>query len=263
MLVYFRKINRKKEAIGTYLKSIGYRTVALNPVSRSFMDTASTYEHYGMDEFHDPKDLGYPDPESWHIPDRFFEEQTIGFLKAHDGPMPLFLMVLTMGNHGSHGQAHNEETPYCLSAKLRQKTVRQLNDYLERLKKTDTAIEVLTRYIMTREPPTIFLYFGDHLPAFPDSIPKTFFDADKGVDKMKTTFHIRTNYPVKHPFVPHILDVSFLSGLLLDVAQLNDSTFFRFNAFMRKRMKGKMPLLADSDPYVNSYFAQISNQIKE
>ena len=79
---------------------------------------------------------------------------------------------------------------------------------------------------------------------------------------MKTTFHIRTNYPVVPPAVPHILDVSFLSGLILDVAQLNDSPFFMFNSFMRNHMNGKMPMQADSDPYVNSYFARIVNQIK-
>ncbi|MBC8419806.1 MAG: hypothetical protein H8E10_14545 [Desulfobacterales bacterium] len=139
---------------------------------------------------------------------------------------------------------------------------RQLNDYLERLKKTDVAVEALTRYVMTRRRPTIFLYFGDHLPAFTDDIPDELFDAERGVDKMKTTFHIRTNYPVKHPVIPHTLDISFLSGLLLDVAQLNDSLFFRFNSFMRNHANGKMPMQANSDPYVNSYFAQIVNQIK-
>ncbi|MBL6968166.1 MAG: LTA synthase family protein [Desulfobacteraceae bacterium] len=251
-----------KESLGTHLRSRGYRTVALNPVSGRFMNTASTYEHYGMDEFHDPKDLGYPDPGSWHIPDDFFKEQTIRYIEGHDGPMPLFLVVLTMGNHGPHGQDNRHETPYCLPAKLPRKKARQLNDYLERLKKTDMAVEALTGYVMTRRRPTIFLYFGDHLPAFTDDIPDELFDAERGVDKMKTTFHIRTNYPVKHPVIPHTLDISFLSGLLLDVAQLNDSPFFRFNSFMRNHANGKMPMQANSDPYMNSYFAQIVNQIK-
>ena len=253
---------RLKESLGTHLRSRGYRTIVLNPVSGRFMNSVSTYKHYGMDEFHDPKDLGHPDPESWHIHDEFFKEQAIEFLQAHDAPTPLFLMVLTMGNHGPHGQVNDHETPYCLPTKLRQKTTRQLDDYLERLKKTDMAVEDLTRYITTRRRPTIFLYFGDHLPAFTDDIPGAFFDAEKGVDKMKTTFHIRTNYPVKHPVVPHILDVSFLPGLILDVAQLNDSPFFMFNSFMRNHVSGKMPMQADSDPYVNRYFALIVNQIK-
>ena len=146
-----------------------------------------------------------------------------------------------MGNHGPHGQNDYPEDSYCKPGILSWKTTRQLNDYLERLKKTDIAISELTDYIMSRDRPTIFLYFGDHLPAFTDTIPDEIFDAEKGVDKMKTTFHIRTNYPVEHPAVPDILDVSFLSGLLLDVALLNDSSFFRFNSFMRGYTSGKMP----------------------
>jgi len=253
---------RLKESLGTHLRSKGYRTVALNPVAGRFMDSKSTYELYGMDEFYDPKDLGYPDPESWHIPDDFFKEQAIRVLQNHNGPAPLFLMVLTMGNHGPHGQTNHDETPYCLPANLPRKKARQLNDYLERLRKTDLAVEALTRYIMTRHRPTLFLYFGDHLPAFTDGIPKALFDAERGVDKMKTTFHIRTNYPVKQVDLPRILDISFLAGVVLDVAQLNDSPFFRFNAFMRHHVNGKMSLQADSDPYLNRYFALIVNQIK-
>ncbi len=254
---------RIKETLGTYLKSRGYRTVALYPVARRLMDAKFTYEHYGIDEFHDPKDMGYPDPESWHIPDDFIKEQAIRFLQGHNGPNPLFLVVATMGNHGPHGQKSGQGTPYCLPAKLPLKKALQLNDYLERLEKTDIAIEDLTRYIMARRRPTIFLYFGDHLPAFTDEMPDALFDAGRGVDKMKTTFHIRTNYPVKPPVVPHILDVSFLPGLILDVAQLNDSPFFMFNSFMRDHLNGKMPMQADSDPYVNSYFALIVNQFKK
>jgi len=177
--------------------------------------------------------------------------------------MPLFLVVLTMANHGPHGQNNSPEKSYCRPGMLSRKSVRQLNDYLERLEKTDIAIEALTEHILTRDRPTIFLYFGDHLPAFADKIPDKVFDVDKGVDKMKTTFHIRTNYPVKHPVVPRILDVCFLSGLLLDVAQVNDSPFFRFNSFMRSHMNGKMPMKATSDRSVNSYIAQIVNQIKK
>lgn len=254
---------RLKEALGTHLRSRGYRTVALNPVSGRFMDTASTYKRYGMDEFYEPKDLGAADPESWHIPDAFFKDRAIRVLQGHNGPMPIFLVVFTMGNHGPHGQNDSSEKSYCRPGGLSRKKVRQLNDYLERLEKTDTAIEALTDYVLTRDRPTIFLYFGDHLPAFTDEIPDEIFEREKGVDKMKTTFHIRTNYPVTRPVVPQILDVCFLSGLLLDVAQVNDSPFFRFNAFMRCHMNGEMPMKATGDRFVNGYIARIVNQIKK
>jgi len=252
---------RLNEALGTHLQSRGYRTMALNPVSGRFMDTRSTYRHYGMDEFYEPKELRASDPESWHIPDDFFKDQAIRVLQEHNGPAPLFLVVLTMGNHGPHGQNDSPEDAFCRPGILSRKATRQLNDYLDRLKKTDMAVSELTDYIMTRDRPTIFLYFGDHLPAFTDNIPDEIFDAEKGVDKMKTTFHIRTNYPVKHPAVPDIMDVSFLSGLLLDVAMINDSPFFRFNSFMRGYTSGKMPTTANSDLWVNSYFRQIVNQL--
>jgi len=44
---------------------------------------------------------------------------------------------------------------------------------------------------------------------------------------------------------------------------VNDSPFFRFNSFMRSHMNGKMPMKATSDRSVNSYIAQIVNQIKK
>ncbi len=256
-------VPRLREALGTHLRSRGYRTVALNPVAGRFMDTASVYKRYGIDEFYDPKRLGHPDPESWHIPDAFFKEQTIRFLKGHNGPTPLFLIVLTMENHGPHGKENSPEMPCSQHPELAPKTALQLNDYLARLKNTDAAIEAITLYIMKRPRPTIFLYFGDHLPAFIDDVPDRLFDVERGVDKMKTTFHIRTNYPVEHPDIPRILDVSYLSGLLLDVAHLNDSPFFRFNAFMRHYAGGKMILQGNSDPYVNTYIARIIEQVRE
>ena len=79
---------RLREGLGTHLRSKGYRTVALNPGSGRFMDTRSTYRHYGIDEFYEPKELGASDPESWHIPDDFFKDQAIRVLQWHNGPVP-------------------------------------------------------------------------------------------------------------------------------------------------------------------------------
>ena len=256
-------VPRLKEALGTYLRSKGYRTVAFNPVSGRFMDAASAYKHYGFDEFYDPQKLGHNDPHSWHIPDEFFKEQTIRLIQGHAGPMPLFLVVLTMGNHGPHPQKNGPERTSFQGPGLTANTAQALSAYLARLQETDKAIEALSLYLMGRARPTIFLYFGDHLPAFTDEMPDELFDTTRGADKMKTTFHIRTNYPVERPMVPQILDVSYLSGLLLDVARLNDSPFFQFNAFMRNYLQGKMIMQGNPDLYVNSYVAQMVNQITQ
>ena len=249
------------------LREQGYFCVALSPFTKGNYNAKPAYDHFGFDLMLQPQDLGYPASISknlWHITSEEMMYYTKLILqKQHPSlenvKQPMFVYVLTMKEHGPYNT--NMPNHFNLASKrLGGKAISCLNDYIDRIASLNEAIEGLNDYLKSRETPYVFGYFGDHQVAFDNQLPPkkgNFANPD-----YVTQFVVRTNRKTDFVQQQDFLDLSFIGGVLLDVAGLSPKDdFMRANIAMRQLSQGKLEDAEDMD-LVNSYRNYLYQDLK-
>ena len=149
------------------LKVAGYRTVAVYPVPRGFVNAGVAYEHYGFDEFYDGDDLGLrwtsSDAEIFHAVEEVYRRE-----RALDD-RPIFLMTATMRQHAPHDTPPEQLPPpfnQRLFPSLDDYTDVALVNYLQRLHESAAAMANFEQFVLAQTRPTLLVQFGDHQPSF-------------------------------------------------------------------------------------------------
>lgn len=249
------------------LREQGYFCVALSPFTKGNYNAKPAYDHFGFDLMLQPQDLGYPASISknlWHISSEEMMYYTKLILqKQHPSlenvQQPMFVYVLTMKEHGPYNT--NMPNHFNLASKrLGGKAISCLNDYIDRIDSLNEAIEGLNDYLKSRETPYVFGYFGDHQVAFDNQLPPkkgNFVNPD-----YVTQFVVRTNRKTDFVQQQDFLDLAFVGGVLLDVADLSPKDdFMRANIAMRQLSQGKLEDAEDID-LVNSYRNYLYQDLK-
>jgi phosphoglycerol transferase MdoB-like AlkP superfamily enzyme len=94
------------------LQGAGYRTIAIYPMSGDFINARNAYKFYGFDRFYDGQDYGLSwdssDNDLMQVFDRIYADE-----KKAVGDQPLFIMLLTLRQHGPHSTPLKElPAPY-------------------------------------------------------------------------------------------------------------------------------------------------------
>jgi hypothetical protein len=152
---------RLRQSLPRHLRSLGYRTVAIYPTEGFFLSARSAYEHYGFDEFYDAHDLQLPD--DWQaVFDRMVFERALQLAQKSADPRPLFLWVLTIRNHGPHGDG---KVPIPAGLRVAEQTLSTpLADYLHRMRSSSQDYAAVARRWLAEPRPRIAAWFGDHQP---------------------------------------------------------------------------------------------------
>ncbi|MFN7918708.1 MAG: LTA synthase family protein [Bryobacteraceae bacterium] len=246
IFAHFTLAPRVQRSLPLLLKKYGYRTVAVYPNQRNFLNAERAYRHYGFDEFYDIGDLGLPN-DIWAITDRAMYGGMRRIVDEHRGG-PLLIYVLTQYQHGPHDQRLSRLPEGFRSLKLPESlgpSARvSLSNYLYRISLSDAVIGDLETALIRgdRSRRRVFLHYGDHQPFLDGHMEKL---AKRGLDDLPgaardyvTSFSVKTNFaPVvkeSHPFV----DISLLAGLLLDVAGIPKDEYFSANAKLRAKCDG-------------------------
>lgn len=251
---------RMRQSLPRQLKELGYRTVAIYPMPGDFVRARGAYQNYGFDEFHDAKELGLV----WESTDQDLiecVERIHQRLRGKD-QRPLFLMILTMRQHGPHDKPlealpppWNEPPAPKLDARLN----RNLGTYLFRMRQSDEALAELRRYLFADGRPTVFAHFGDHHPSF-DGLEATLRPRDpKSADAEtmhETYYRIDTSFERDELSVAQPLDLAFLGGLVLDAAGLPKNAYFEANTRLRDRCGGRFDNCPQRD-LIDSYYAYV------
>lgn len=241
---------RLHESLPRHLRALGYRTVAIYPMPRRFVRAAEAYRDYGFDEFHDAQELGL----QWETTDIELVDRVEAIhrrLRAEDD-RPLFLMVLTMRQHGPHDQPLDalpppwNEPP---APRLDARANRNIGTYLYRLQQSQQALAKLRDYLFAAGRPVVFAHFGDHHPSF-DGIEASLASAlpPALADRAGTLTYYRIDSNIAgvaalQPGQP--LDIAYLAGLVLDAAGLPRGSYFEANARLRERCAGRFQDCAD------------------
>ncbi|MBS0566631.1 MAG: sulfatase-like hydrolase/transferase [Proteobacteria bacterium] len=251
-------------ALPRVLKEHGYRNIAVYPMGANFLDAKRAYEFYGFDAFHDAAEFNL----GWESSDLAIEQELEKIYRREraSSDQPLFLMLLTMRQHGPHSDAYAKlPKPYDhpLFPQLDDKLNLCLSNYLARLSGSLEALTRLQTMLFASGRPAILAHFGDHQPSFDGYIARLRgADAVNGLGdpRMLTYYMIRSNDPAAPKHGYPVLDLAFLAGLILDTAEIPKGPFFTANAALRERCKGRYLDCPDKgllDSYLSFVFAHL------
>jgi phosphoglycerol transferase MdoB-like AlkP superfamily enzyme len=240
-------------SIMSYLRSIGYRVEVLYPVDKNFSLAEESYSKLGSHNITDIYEFGF-EPDSWgNIPDTMIGDMIIDALDRNP-EKPKYLFASTMLNHGPHSSFFSDDIG--CSRAMNDKLCSKLNDYISRLHKTNEDQLDLIAKLMRRKKKTIIVNFGDHLPSFEGYSTQLRFTRDIK-DYYKTFYHINANFDIGDKSKYPSLDISFIPGLVLDMAKLNGDKFYKANSMMRKKCNGNLDSCKgqnqETDKLVESY----------
>lgn len=225
------------------LKKNGYYTILVYPVDKKFFRANEAYYELGVDKVVDIKDHNFK-PDQWRdVPDRIIAKIIQSEIKKAPKNMPVFVYAATMINHGPHDSKHADILG-CLS-ELKSDICSKVNDYINRLDRTDKDFMEFTNILMSSSKPTLFLNFGDHLPSFEGAISNMKFNYGDGnnVDYFRTFFNIRANFELNDDYNYDYLDIGYLPGIIIDILGFKEkSLFYKANSYMRRKCNGEFYL---------------------
>ncbi|UXI66807.1 LTA synthase family protein [Tahibacter amnicola] len=226
------------------LKENGYRTIAIYPMSGSFINARNAYNFYGFDTFYDGTTYGLGwdsnDFDLLKVFNRIYEDEK----RAHS-TQPLFIFMLTLHQHGPHMTPLRDlPSPYnkpLFPKRLNPWLNLNLGNYLERLEQSEQAMAQLEQKLFASDRRTVLMHFGDHQPSFDGAINALEKKVPKGVkDPTKVTYYmLKSNFPLRRKIDFPVLDIIYLGSLLLDVADLRKDDFYEASALLRDRCEGR------------------------
>jgi phosphoglycerol transferase MdoB-like AlkP superfamily enzyme len=253
------------------LHAAGYRVIAIYPMTGDFINARNAYKFYGFDKFYDGKDFGLswesPDSDLMQVFDRIYAQE-----KQAIGKQPLYIMMLTLRQHGPHmDPLKTQPPPYDKPLFPGQFKPKDLDDwlnlnlgnYLYRLAGSDAAITHIEKTLLDSNRPAVLFHFGDHQPSFEGAI--------RGLDKIVppqvpdanfiTYFMLKSNYKPAREYAYPALDISLAGALILDVAGVPKDAMFQANALMRERCHG-MYLDCKDKRLLGSYQNYVFHQLQ-
>ena len=260
----FNLAPRVRYALPRLLKRHGYKNIAVYPMQANFGNAKRAYAYYGFDDFHDSGEFNL----TWESPDLAIEQEFEKIYKRERAAsdQPLFLMLLTMRQHGPHND------PYAKLAKpfdrplfpgLDEQANLHLGNYLARMAGSLEALNHLQSMLFAGDRPAILVQFGDHQPSFDGQMwsLRNTAAAEKLGDPRGTTYYmIRTNLANAPEHAYPVLDLGFLAGLILDTADIPEGPFFTANAAFRERCAGRYLDCADKnlrESYLSFVFGRL------
>lgn len=161
-VAYQQYVLNETPSIASYLKSLGYSTVAMHPYYADGWDRERVYPLLGFDTFLSLDDFVGAKKVRGYVSDEACFDRIERIYEQKESGEPLFLFNVTMQNHGGYEEAFHNFKPDVIVEGTFSKA---LNSYLSLLKLTDSALEDLIGYFESAEEDTVIVFFGDHQPA--------------------------------------------------------------------------------------------------
>ena len=233
---------RVRDTLPQQLRRLGYRTIAIYPTAGSFINGRNAYRAYGFDHLYDVNELGLIE---WEESDRqMFAAAKRIYDKVKKPGQPVFMMILTLNQHGPHDEDPMSSLPPSfrnLLHGLKPAPALDFDTYLSRLHDSDLAMRALEHDFLDRTQPTVLMHFGDHQPSFDGMIrdlPRTLPPALQPYRDYLTYYMVKSNFT--GPPLPRypMLDIAFLPGMVLQAAGLPQDAYFGASTHLRERCNG-------------------------
>ena len=245
-----------RDALAMQLRRLGYLTIAIYPTEGSFINGRNAYKSYGFDHLYDVNELGL---DEWEETDKqMFDAAKRVYDKVKKPGQPVFVMILTINQHGPHNDLPLDKLPPPFNGGQLQglSAAAEINfsAYLSRLHDSDQAMRGLEHDFLNREQPTVLIHFGDHQPSFEGMIrgmSRTLPPALQPYRDYLTYYMLKSNFAgAPLPTYP-MLDIAFLPSMVLQAAGLPKDPYFSALTVLRTRCNGlyddcTVPGLVDS-----------------
>lgn len=216
-----------------HFQSLGYDTLGLHTYQKTFYSRDKAYPLMGFDDFLGEYDMHAE--QHWnsgpYITDETIAEEIIYQLEQpHE--TGLYLTAITMENHGLYYDKYDpsEWDITVESSLLSEQEKNILQNFAKGTSDSDRALGVLYDYIMSREKPTVLLWYGDHLPTLGDdfspyittgnitSTTATEWSEEEKRTMFSTPYVIFANYDTGKEYLAEGVSVSpyLLSPLMCD-----------------------------------------------
>lgn len=235
---------KEQDSFASYLRALGYSTMALHPYNGSFWCRDTGYYNMGFDAFYDRMD--FENREIYHgylsdhaltqeIIDRFQEQ------KQADSQKPVFSFSVSIQNH-VYDLKYAVETPDDTYSKntsitytneeIDSQTQLDTEEYVNGIAETTKALEELIAYFEEYEEDTMILFFGDHAPSFATTLYNS-ADMEENSSLYRTPYLIWTNYENDYPSYGD-MNVAYLSSVLIEYLGLPKPQQYYVNSYLRQ-----------------------------
>ncbi|HEY0199601.1 MAG TPA: sulfatase-like hydrolase/transferase [Rhodanobacter sp.] len=230
------------DTLALQLRRLGYRTIAIYPVNGNFINARYAYQSYGFDHLYDSVELGLVE---WQDTDaQLFAAAKRIYDKVKKPGQPVFVMILTLNQHGPHDDDPMEDVPAPYSNLLhglKYQPALNFDTYLYRLHDSAVAMRGLEHDFLDRPQPTVLVHFGDHQPSFDGVIrglQRTWPAALQPYRDYLTYYMVKSNFAgAPMPNYP-MMDIAFLPTMVLQAAGVPTDPYFSAANMFRTRCNG-------------------------
>lgn len=222
-VVYQQYINETPTSIVSTLKNEGYTAVAMHPYFATGWSRNTIYPTLGFDEMHFIDDFNQDNILREYISDEEMYDKVIERYESKAEDEKLFIMGITMQNHGGYGQPYDNFNEHIYKVGT---SYTDANQYLSLVNESDKALKELVTYFSKVKEPVEIVFFGDHQPGL-NSKFITMLNG-KGTDGLTmdelealytVPFFIWTNYDTEEKTVERC-SLNFLATLTLERANI-------------------------------------------
>ena len=234
-VVYQQYISDTPTSIVSNLKDVGYTCVAMHPYYATGWSRNQVYPKIGYDEMHFIDDFDQTKILREYITDQELYDKIIERYESRGANEKLYLMGITMQNHGGYGESYDNFNEECYKIG---RSYTDANQYLSLVHESDKAVQNLIEYFSKVDDPVEIVFFGDHQP----SLNSNFYPILNGKGMSGLTedelealytvpFFIWTNYDTPEETVD-ITSLNYLSTMTLERAGIELPAYNKFLADM-------------------------------
>lgn len=245
----FNELNLKgANSVVSYLKSLGYSTLASHPFTGINYNRKTSYTDLGFDTIYFRDD--FQDREFYY--DRQFTTDLSSYENllrwySEEGESPRFLFLLTIQNHGGY-ENNDPETDKVHVLDDFGGLEDQMNEYLTSIKLSDEAFQELTTRLKDSDRPVYVCMVGDHCPSFFVNFGKQYREGnDYEIAVRSVPFIIWSNVGEGRGDIGTI-SLNYLLPTLLEEAGLPLSDYYSHLLTLKK----DVPVLTDIGFYRDS-----------
>lgn len=193
---YQQYVRHEVPSMASYLKSLGYETVALHPYYASGWNRDKVYPLLGFDRFLDKESYRMAHLLRGYVDDMSCTDQLIKLYENREKGTPLFAFNVTMQNHSPYTKGYQFADG---NVAVNGITHSQMSEYLSLIRQSDAALEALVEYFREQQEPTVIVFFGDHQPS----------DAVVAEIKQSRSAETEDEFEAKRYEVPYVIWANF------------------------------------------------------
>ncbi len=246
---YQQYISGEIPSLASQLKEMGYETYGMHPYNASGWQRDTVYPWMGFEQSFFLQDFKNRYYIRNYLSDKTAYKKIIQLYEEKEANTPMFAFEVTMQNHSSYSDKHENFTPDVYAAGIDDFA---LNQYLSLMKVSDAEFEKLVDYFAAEEEKTIIVFFGDHQPN--DSIANEILrlngtnTANLTLEEAKLRYQVPyviwANYDIPEATEANT-DISFLAAEVLAAAGMETTAYQNFLLDLKQH--------ADSEEYLKKY----------